>query len=382
MTGWKNLRSRAISLGARFGAAPTQASQGSELPMFQLSEAPFPKTIYLAVNTRCGLKCKMCDVGMEQYDTQFYKIMSLSKEQPRDRLSLERLKALIDEVKDCTHKIAATSTEPLLYKDIIPLCDYVVSSGLDMQVTTAGVYLEKYAEDLVRTGVQSLWVSIDGPAEIHDEIRGVKDLFEKCRAGIFAVEEWKHRLGKSFPKIELNYALSNHNHFCLEPFMAAVDSWPIEHVTFSHMNYITARMAEDHNKRFGHLYATTVSSVSNADPVKVDVDVLWDQILSVQARYPGRASFGPSLDRRGLEDFYRCPEVFVQGARCHVPWLSAEIVANGDCVVMTRCFHTSFGNIYDQPFKEIWNGSRYREFRENLIRYGTYPACSRCCGIL
>ncbi|MGH7430047.1 MAG: hypothetical protein ACREJ4_17060, partial [Candidatus Methylomirabilaceae bacterium] len=100
---------------------------------FRRTVAPYPATIYLAVNTRCGFACKMCDVGMEQYDTQFYKIMSLSKKQPRERLTLERLKTLVDEVKDFKPKIAATSTEPLLYGDIIPLCDYVVSNGLVMQ---------------------------------------------------------------------------------------------------------------------------------------------------------------------------------------------------------------------------------------------------------
>jgi MoaA/NifB/PqqE/SkfB family radical SAM enzyme len=350
--------------------------------VFRRTVAPYPATIYLAVNTRCGFSCKMCDVGMEQYDTQFYKIMSLSKEQPRDRLSLERLKALVDEVKDFKPMIAATSTEPLLYKDIIPLCDHVVGNGLQMLVTTAGLQLEKCAEDLVRVGVQHLWVSIDGPPEIHNDIRGVKDSFQKSVAGILAVDEWKRRLGREFPKMGINYAFSNYNFHCLERFMDAVHALPVDHITFSHMNYVTAGMAETHNARFGHLYPTTVSSVSNADPTKVDVDVFWDQINRVKTRYPGRAVFGPDLDRKGLEDFYFHPEVFVHGDRCYVPWRAAEIIANGDCVVMTRCFHTSFGNINKQSFKDIWNGPSYQEFRKNLITHGTYPACSRCCGIL
>ena len=350
--------------------------------VFQRTEAPLPSTIYLAVNTRCGFHCKMCDVGMEQYDTQFYKIMSLTKQQPRENLSLERLKTLIQEVKDFRPMIAATSTEPLLYKDIIPLCDYVVSNGLPMLVTTAGLQLEKYAEDLVRAGVQHLWISIDGPPEVHNDIRGVKQSFERSVAGIRTVDEWKRRLGREFPKMGINYSLSNYNYHGLEPFMALVHDLPVENITFSHMNYVTTGMAETHNARFGHLYPTTTSSVSNADPTKVDINVLWDQISLVKKTYPGRAGFGPDLDRQGLEDFYFRPETFVRGDRCYVPWRAAEIIANGDCVVMTRCFHTSFGNIYEQSFKDIWNGPAYQEFRKNLIVHGSYPACSRCCGIL
>jgi Fe-coproporphyrin III synthase len=358
------------------------ARKYQEAQTFRRTVAPCPSTIYLAVNTRCGFKCKMCDVGMNQYDTQFYKIMSLAKEQPREHLSLDRLKALVDEVKDFKPMIAVTSTEPLLYNDIIPLCEYVVRNGLTMQVTTAGLQLEKYAEDLVRVGVQHLCVSIDGPPEIHNEIRGVKDSFQKSVAGIRAVNDWKCRQGRDDPKMAINYALSNYNYHCLDSFMAAAHDLPVSSITFSHMNYVTEGMKEAHNARFGHLYPTTVSSVSNADPMKVDVDVLWHQINLVKTRYPGRAVFGPDLDRQGLEDFYFHPEIFVHGDRCYVPWRAAEIIANGDCVVMTRCFHTSFGNIYDQSFMDIWNGQRYREFRENLIKHGTYPACSRCCGIL
>jgi MoaA/NifB/PqqE/SkfB family radical SAM enzyme len=278
--------------------------------------------------------------------------------------------------------IAATSTEPLLYKDIIPLCDYVVSNGLEMLVTTAGLQLEKHAEDLVKVGVQHLWVSIDGPPEIHNDIRGVKESFEKSVAGIRAMDEWKRQLGRDYPKIGINYALSNYNYHCLERFMDYVHALPVQQISFSHMNYVTRGMAESHNSRFGHLYPATVSSVSNADPTKVDVNVLWEQINAVKQRYPGRAGISPDLDREGLKDFYFRPEVFVRGTRCTVPWRVAEIIANGDCVVMTRCFHTSFGNIYDQSFKEIWNGPRYKEFRSNLIKHGSYPACSRCCGIL
>jgi len=251
-----------------------------------------------------------------------------------------------------------------------------------LPLTTAGLQLEKLAEDLVRVGVQHLWVSIDGPPEIHNDIRGVKDSFQKSAAGIRALDDWKRQLGRDYPKIGINYALSNHNYHCLEPFMAAVHALPVDQITFSHMNYVTARTAEVHNARFGHLYPATVSSVSNADPTKVDVDVLWDQINLVKTRYPERVVFGPDLDRKGVEDFYYHPEVFVRGDRCYVPWRAAEIIANGDCIVMTRCFQVSFGNIYEQSFKEIWNGPRYQEFRKNLITHGSYPACSRCCGIL
>jgi MoaA/NifB/PqqE/SkfB family radical SAM enzyme len=40
----------------------------------------------------------------------------------------------------------------------------------------------------------------------------------------------------------------------------------------------------------------------------------------------------------------------------------------------------SVGNINEQPFYEIWNGEKYKEFRRQLSK-GLMPVCSRCCGL-
>src|SRR5436309_15485492 len=77
--------------------------------IFRRTVVPYPSTIYLAVNTRCGFACKMCDVGMDQYDTQCYKIMRLSKDKPRERLALDPLQTREDGVKDFRPVIAGTA---------------------------------------------------------------------------------------------------------------------------------------------------------------------------------------------------------------------------------------------------------------------------------
>jgi MoaA/NifB/PqqE/SkfB family radical SAM enzyme len=38
----------------------------------------------------------------------------------------------------------------------------------------------------------------------------------------------------------------------------------------------------------------------------------------------------------------------------------------------------NFGNIFEIPFKEIWNGKRYQGFRETMIKNLPNPICDNC----
>lgn len=337
----------------------------------------YPATIFISVNSQCNLTCRMCDVGQKQTGTQFYRNLKTGTE-----LTLDRLKSLVDEVKSFSPLIAIISTEPLLYKDLLGISNYVSSAGLELQITTNGLLLEKFADSLVRSGLQQLWVSLDGPPAVHDSIRGLNGSFEKAHAGIQLVNGIKKKTNKTFPKVHINYSISDGNYHCLVEFMKAVKDLGLESVTFSHLNYITNSMAKDHNKGFGHICKATPSCVSVTDPLKVEPSILKKQIDIVKAKYSNKCLFGPELDLEGIEAFYHKPEIFVNGNRCFVPWNVAQIIANGDLITMTRCFDIVLGNIYEQSFKEIWNGGKYRDLRKTLRKYGTFPACSRCCGIL
>lgn len=346
---------------------------------FNTTSAPNPKVIYLAVTGVCNLKCKMCDVGQKHRDSQFYKIMN-----PVEgvELSLQRLEDMVKEVKYFKPLIAVTSTEPLLYKDLFPFCDFVVSNGLEVQITTNGFLLSRLAEDIVKVGINSLWVSLDGPPDVHNLIRGVNHSFERAYEGIREVSAYKKRFGKKFPAIYINYTITNYNYHCLDKFMEAIKGLEIEMVGFSHMNYVTNTMAEKHNRLFGNLYPATSSSIAAANPELVDIKTLAEQVKKIKKLYFHKSSFSPDLDEKGIMVHYFKPGEFVKGKRCLVPWQAAEIIANGDCVVMTRCFNISLGNIYKTDFMKIWNGKEYRDFRKNLLKYGSFPACTRCCGIL
>lgn len=339
----------------------------------------FPDTIYISINSACNLKCQMCDVGQDNRKSQFY--MNLRGDR-KSQLDIKRLKELVDEVKDFKPLMAVISTEPLLYPNLAEFIAYCTKRGLETQVTTNGLLLEKQAKELVEAGLKMLWVSLDGPPAVHDRIRGVEGSFHKAFKGMEKIVKLREKNNSDFPTININYTITALNYHALEDFAAHFDGFPVKEIVFSHLNFVTEKMAERHNKGFGNLYKTTSSSIAKISPEDIDLKILGEQIKKAKKELGKLVQFGPDLSEEELAVFYKKPEIFVRGSKCTVPWRCAQIIANGDLIPITRCFNVKLGNIYEKKFIEAWNDEKMQEFRKNLKKYGAFPACTRCCGIL
>jgi len=319
----------------------------------------------------------MCDVGQQQKETQFYRNMVASKKE----IPLEQLKNLIDEVKHYKPIIAVTSTEPLLYRDLTEFAQYVISNGLEIQITTNGYLLQEFSEEIVENKVNVIYVSLDGPMEIHNVIRGRDDSYQRSLQGIIKIIDLKEKHQKKLPEIRINYSISNYNYYALTKFMEEIKGLKLGSVSFSHLNFVTSEMAQEHNRIYGSVFPATPSSISSVNLSEIDTDLLYDQIQEVKHTCLN-CSFTPDLTRDQLSVFYQKPEVFLKKHNyCRIPWNVAQIFANGDVGVSTRCFNITFGNIYEENFSKIWNGEKMKNFRNYLLRSGAFPACSRCCGV-
>lgn len=343
--------------------------------------APMPSTIFLIVNSRCNLKCNMCDVGIADDGSQFWQNMVSEGE-----LAPGLIKNLIDEVKSFKPLIAMTSTEPLLYKPLAEVIEYATMAGVRTQVTTNGFLLEKKADELVKAGLTSLWVSIDGLEPVHDRIRGVRGSFQKVVSGLKKVFEIR-KVKNTLKEIGINCSISPSNQgfiFELLEYLSEMPPGLIDVVTLSHMNFITEDMARRHNSLFGGICKATPTCVGEIDPGSMDVDVLWAELEKIyKKRWPFTIHYSPYLkERDSVEAFYKKPEEVVAKKACFIPWDQAQIAANGELIIMTRCFHLPMGNLKDASFKELWNCEKMRSFRKELRRVGVFPACTRCCGVL
>jgi len=67
--------------------------------------------------------------------------------------------------------------------------------------------------------------------------------------------------------------------------------------------------------------------------------------------------------------------------KCRWPFDSCFITVDGfvtPCCIRANPEVFNFGNIFETPFKEIWNGEKYQKFRETMIKNLPNPICDNC----
>ena len=142
--------------------------------VFGFNWAFSPHTIYIIINSWCNARCLMCDIGLQNRKSQFFKIMNRGVD-----FNIGKFQKLISEVKSFKPEIAITSTEPLIYPHIIKAIKIIKGAGLKSILTTNGFLLPEFSKQLCNARLDVLQVSVDGPSKIHNYIRGLPNMFEK-----------------------------------------------------------------------------------------------------------------------------------------------------------------------------------------------------------
>jgi MoaA/NifB/PqqE/SkfB family radical SAM enzyme len=91
---------------------------------------------------------------------------------------------LLDQVAAFRPRLYLTGGEPTLYPHFAELLTEAKRRGFVVHLQTNGTLLDRVADSLVAQNVEMVTVSMDGPLEVHDAIRGQEGAFRKTCAGI------------------------------------------------------------------------------------------------------------------------------------------------------------------------------------------------------
>ena len=335
-----------------------------------------PEWMVLGVNNVCNLHCKMCDVGLANSDTNFY--TNLVGTKPL-HMPLELIKDIMDQAAKYypNTKMGYAFTEPLVYKYLAESLEHAKKHGLYTSITTNALTLRQKADMLCENGLSELFISLDGPPAIHNEIRGHKSSFEKAIEGMETLFSKSKR-----PEISVFCVITEWNIGHLREFAEIFKDMPIKHMGFMHTNFTTEEQAEKHNARFGQWYHATPSNLGEINVEAMDLDLLWEEIKALKSSsYKFPITFSPEVDsRQQLEVFYYHPEILL-GKHCNDVFRNIMIKSDGSVIpAHGRCYNLNIGNIYEQSLKEIWNSGILSKFRQRIEKEGgLFPACSRCC---
>lgn len=335
-----------------------------------------PEWIVLGVNNICNLHCKMCDVGTQSNSTIF--AQNLVGTSPRD-MPEKLVYRIIDQIKKYfpKTKLGYAFTEPLIYPHLISSLHYANKNGIYTTVTTNALNLSKVADEICKADLKELFISLDGPQDIHNFIRGHKSSFQRAIEGIKKILMHEKR-----PSISVFCVITEWNVQYLKDFADYFSNFPLKTLGFLNTNYTPEHIAILHNEKWGEYYKATSSNIDETHVELTNLDVLWNQMQSINStNYPFPVTFSPAIkSREALSIFYHQPEVII-GKRCNDAFSNIMIKSDGSVIpAHGRCYNIDCGNIYHQELNTLWNHKNLQKFRKDLIGAGgLFPACSRCC---
>ena len=339
---------------------------------------PPPEWLVLGVNNLCNMHCLMCDVGLANVDTTFY--ANLMGSQPVN-MPLALFERIADQA--VAHwpgvKLGFAFTEPLIYPHLFDALAMARARGLHTAVTTNGLQLDRKAGPLAAAGLDEVFVSLDGPPDVHDRIRGHAGGFARAFTGLTALTRI---LGG--PGCAVFCVVTEWNAGRLVEFAERFRDVPLRKLGFMHALFTPQSVADAHNATFGDRYPATVANLGQHDATRMDFEALALEIEQLRAAaLPFPIVFAPDLRTPDqLRRFYLEADV-PMGRRCNDVGRTLMIKSDGSTVpAHGRCYNIDAGNVYERTLPDIWQGPVLTRLRQDLdAAGGLLPACSRCCSV-
>jgi radical SAM protein with 4Fe4S-binding SPASM domain len=345
-----------------------------------------PSSVSLQVTESCNLRCKMC---YEWGETGRYSMAGGNKKPAS--LDISVLKKVIRELAPARPSYDLFGGEPLVYPHLEELIVAVKEAGSALDTPTNGTLLKKHAAMLVRTGFDSVRVSLDGTQEINDTQRGPNS-YARAMAGIEALHREKQKAASRLPIVSIIFTVTAENYLSLEQFfLRELDLEMVEWVTIQMQNFVTESMGKAYARMLQSEFGLTGDRYwrglvrATTDFEEIDCQELARQVKNVSAvlRDSGKGVLllPPTFSAENLSAYLgaqwnKMTDTYRQ---CAVPWNVADITATGDVAPCHVFYDLVMGNIDERPFSEIWNGPAYQSFRRRMSRHGLMSVCPGCC---
>jgi len=377
----KNIR----RLIAKASQQPTYALRAARMRLLSSLSYRFldgksapPETISLLLTYQCNLHCKMCGQWGERGS-----LKGLPSAITKRYLELPIIERLIKEVRSFHPTITLFGGEPLLHPQWEEVVKLIKRAGLRCNMISNGILLKRRAEEAVRLGLDEIIFSLDGPAAVHDRIRGGKGVFRRALEGFQHLEKVKKKYGKKRPTVNVNTVIWAENYTMLHDIVEQAARFGAQTITFHHLIF-TDQKTFDETERITQS-ALAFNSPDWAGFIQDELPGIDPEMVIEQKRLIEGGKnvvptfFYPNLTDEEIRAYYSSfsflPSSYKQ--RCLSPWMVAYVLPDG---TVKPCLSLGFamGDLHEASFTEIWNGARAVQFRRLLKERGYFPVCPRC----
>lgn len=301
------------------------------------------KEVIISITNRCNSFCRMCDIPKKA----------------NSELSTEQWKKTIEDAFSLgASTMVFSGGEPLLREDIFELISFTKVQGLNACITSNGLAIkDTVAKKLSEAGVDVVNISVEGPQEIHDYLRG-KGSFDKMKDAI-------NNLKKYNIETTLATVISRYNYRYLDYIVGFANETGATTIKFQPFSTLFIRdksrkcdffISQEESKELKEIIKRIVSSC--------DKQRIATNPFSYLKKIPSYMS-----------------ERNIKGSKgCQALWTTCPISVDGEiypCWILTGK-DKLIGSISEKRFSNIWNSQKHNSVREEIINKGC-PGCMMSC---
>jgi radical SAM protein with 4Fe4S-binding SPASM domain len=276
-----------------------------------------PYVFAIEPTNACNLKCPLCPTGL------------MKKGRDTGMIDMDLFYDVVDQISPFAFRVWLYNWgEPLMHKGIFEMISYLrekrLASVLSSNMT---LWKEGYHEEIVKSGLEWIVMSLDGVDEESFSTYRVGGKFETAIENVRKLVEAKRRLGSDTPTIEWQFLMFNHNLHLLD--------------------------------KARELAYSSGADLFNPMPVNLAESPFTGEYDRAEAEnwIPMNADINPDTYESGKPFFDQV---------CPWPWYTMTV--NWDGGVSPCCRVTGdkwdLGNVKKSSIREVWRGEKYRQLRE------------------
>ena len=322
-----------------------------------LAEAE-PVCLYLETTNRCNLLCTTCPRTFEDL------------EPPAD-MSWELFTSIVDQFPRIARVVLHGVGEPMMVRALPRMIRYLKDRGVYVLFNTNGTLLTQRAgRQLIDAGLDELRISLDAATPQSFALVRGRNFFARIVRNVRAFTALQSELKCTTPRVSLWLTGLKETIAELPAFVHLARDLGVFEVYLQRLVYFPEAqgLARPASALFEQLNAGEEAHIREAEALAKSLGIAFNA--------SGATEPGTSLrQERDAQPW----------SLCRRPWTLMYFTAHGKalpcCIApfsMRGYASFTLGDATQQTLREIWNGTRYQEFRRALLSEHPAAACASC----
>src|SRR4030043_1565791 len=315
---------------------------------------------------RCTGNCLSCNIRKRE------------KGDAKRELGIDEWRMIVDRLKQGgVTDLEIFGGDALLRKDVLfDLIAYCRLKEIDtFMPTNCNLFDRDTARLLVEKGLGHIYLSLDGPAQAHDRLRGLEGSYDRVSEAIRENAQYK---GKGAgPEIIVNTTISNLNYRYLTQFLEEMKSLPIDGIKFGYLSQVPGQAVQD--SAVNGCLPDPYFESRDEESLLLSGEEAGQLRRTIKAIWRSRKSYPFPIN---LDDLFLIPQkglqtgVFPQNP-CLRSCIEPTVTPDGEILPCPFFSHYSLGNLHKENLETIWGNPSHRAFVRDQ-RDGKIKICNYC----